>query len=108
MRGIVAVQPAVTTTGALMNRRLFIRTGLSLAGCAAVSSGGLGAESASALDTAHAEIWRRFIDKRGVMLDFTDLNGSVSVPTPQECRQGKPNALGWFQPGENGAMFNGL
>jgi hypothetical protein len=30
------------------------------------------------------------------------------VPTPKECRDGKPNALGWWTPIENGAMFNGL
>ena len=32
----------------------------------------------------------------------------MNLPTPEECRAGKPNALGWFQPIENGAMFNGL
>lgn len=42
------------------------------------------------------------------MLDFTDLDGSVSLPTPEELRDGKPNALGWWAPIENGAMFNGL
>lgn len=60
-----------------------------------------------AAEQAHTEIWRRFIDRHGVMVDFTDLDGSVNLPTPEECRQGKPNALGWFQPIENGAMFNG-
>ncbi len=56
---------------------------------------------------AHTEIWRRFIDEHGVMLDFTDLDGSVDLPTPEECRTGKPNALGWWSPIENGAMFTG-
>jgi len=42
------------------------------------------------------------------MIDFCDLDGSVSLPTPEECREGKPNALGWWSPIENGAMFNGL
>jgi len=58
-------------------------------------------------EQAHAEIWSRFIDKHGVMLDFTDLDGSVDLPTPEECRAGKPNALGWWSPIENGAMFTG-
>ncbi|MCP5551016.1 MAG: hypothetical protein H7A53_09000 [Akkermansiaceae bacterium] len=57
---------------------------------------------------AHAEIWRRFIDPHGVMLDFTDLDGTANLPTPEECRAGKPNALGWWTPVENGAMFGGL
>ncbi len=42
------------------------------------------------------------------MIDFADLDGTVSLPTPEECKQGKPNALGWWAPIENGAMFNGL
>jgi len=61
-----------------------------------------------AVEQAHTEIWRRFIDRHGVMVDFTDLDGSVNLPSPEECREGKPNALGWYQPIENGAMFNGL
>ena len=59
-------------------------------------------------EAAHHEIWRRFMDRHGVMLDFTDLDGTVPYPTPEECREGKPNALGWWSPIENGAMFNGL
>lgn len=62
----------------------------------------------SAVEQAHTELWRRFIDKQNVMLDFTMLDGSVSLPTPEECRLGKPNALGWWAPIENGAMFGGL
>lgn len=78
-----------------MNRRLFIEVGLSPIDTAALSARGFGNEPASAAESAHAEIWRRFIDKHGVMLDFTDLNGSVPTPTPEECRDGKPNALRW-------------
>jgi hypothetical protein len=48
------------------------------------------------------------VDKHDVMLDFTDLDGSVILPTPEECRLGKPNALGWWSPIENGGFFNGL
>lgn len=42
------------------------------------------------------------------MIDFADKDGKVSLPTPEECKAGKPNALGWWAPIENGAMFNGL
>lgn len=65
-------------------------------------------ESAKAAEQAHSEIWRRFIDKYGIMIDFADMDGKVSLPTPEECKLGKPNALGWWAPIENGAMFNGL
>ena len=59
-------------------------------------------------ELAHTEIWNRFVDRNGVILDFTGLDGNVPLPSPAECRAGKPNALGWFQPAENGAMFTGL
>jgi hypothetical protein len=48
------------------------------------------------------------VDEHDVLLDFTDLDGSVIIPTPEECLAGKPNALGWWSPIENGAMFNGM
>ncbi|HEY6167223.1 MAG TPA: hypothetical protein VI454_04230 [Verrucomicrobiae bacterium] len=93
-----------------MNRRAFI-TGTAAAATVGPSflTRARAAQSAeTAVEKAHAEIWRRFIDRHGVMIDFTDLDGSVSLPTPEECRDGKPNALGWWSPIENGAMFNGL
>lgn len=68
----------------------------------------LAAEPAKAAEQAHSEIWRRFVDKYGIMIDFSDMDGKVSLPTPEECKTGKPNALGWWAPIENGAMFNGL
>ena len=67
-----------------------------------------GGESVRGVEQAHHEMWRRFVDRHGIIVDFTDLDGRVELPTPAECREGKPNALGWFQPIENGAMFNGL
>lgn len=63
---------------------------------------------ATAVESAHNELWRRFVDAHGVLLDFTALDGSVEVPTPAECRAGQPNALGWWSPSENGPMFNGM
>ena len=68
----------------------------------------LAREPAAAAELAHSEIWRRFIDPLGIMIDFADMEGKVLLPTPEECRAGKPNALGWWSPIENGAMFNGL
>jgi len=56
---------------------------------------------AAAIEQAHSEMWRRFVDDKGIIVDFTDLDGTVNLPTPEECREGKPNALGWFQPIEN-------
>jgi len=87
-----------------MNRRAFLAVSLA----SGVAPRLRAATAARASEAAHAEIWRRFIDAHGLMLDFADLDGSVSLPTPEECRQGKPNALGWWSPIENGAMFNGL
>lgn len=87
-----------------MNRRVFLSTTLA----AACASRARAADAATAIQAAHSEIWRRFMDKHDVMLDFCDLDGSVSLPTPEECRLGKPNALGWWAPIENGSMFNGM
>ncbi|MCE6991410.1 hypothetical protein [Dyadobacter sp. CY323] len=60
------------------------------------------------MEKAHQEIWRRFVDEHSILLDFTDSNGNFARPTADEFRQNKPNALGWWTPTENGAMFNGL
>lgn len=59
------------------------------------------------VEKAHGEIWRRFMDPYHLLLDSTELDGKYDRPTPEECREGKPNALAWWTPIENGAMFNG-
>lgn len=87
-----------------MNRRTFITTTLASTCALHVRA----ADVAAAAESAHRELWRRFIDKYGIMIDFADMDGKVSLPTPEECKAGKPNALGWWAPIENGAMFNGL
>lgn len=87
-----------------MHRRTFLAAALATAATPRLRA----ATAAQAVELAHTEIWRRFIDAHGLMLDFADLDGSVSLPTPEECRLGKPNALGWWSPIENGAMFNGM
>ena len=94
----------------MLNRRVLLKIGLSglLSLSALAQSTPQSLELRASIDKAHSEIWRRFIDKHGIMIDFTDLDGSVSLPTPEECKEGKPNALGWWAPIENGAMFNGL
>ena len=93
-----------------MNRRLFIAAALTafLLQNTEAQQPKSDAEAQNAVNQAHSEIWRRFIDPYGIIIDFTALDGSVSLPTPEECREGKPNALGWWAPIENGAMFNGL
>lgn len=56
-----------------------------------------------AVERAHAETWRRFIDGHGIMRDYVG-----ELPTPEDCRLGKPNAIGWWSPIENGPMFTGM
>jgi hypothetical protein len=89
-----------------MNRRTFLQA--SVTASAFLPRVSFARDAANAAEQAHAEIWRRFIDKYGIMIDFADMDGKVSLPTPEELRDGKPNALGWWAPIENGAMFNGL
>ncbi len=42
----------------------------------------------------HSTIWKRFIDKNNIMLDYADLEGNLSLPTAEECERNQPNALG--------------
>lgn len=92
-----------------MQRRTFLASALAAAASSVLRGQACeAADAAASVQQAHSEIWRRFIDKHDVMLDFTELDGSVDLPTPEECREGKPNALGWWSPIENGAMFNGM
>lgn len=56
-----------------------------------------------AVEQAHSELWRRFVDPHGIIRDFVG-----ELPTPEDCALGKPNAIGWWSPIENGPMFTGL
>jgi len=60
------------------------------------------------VEKANEVIWSHFVDKNDVLLDFVNLDGTISLPTKEEVLLGKPNALGWWTPIENGAMFGGL
>lgn len=60
-------------------------------------------ETEPAIERAHAETWRRFVDEHGVMRDYVG-----ELPTPEDCRLGRPNAIGWWSPIENGPMFTGM
>lgn len=93
-----------------MSRRHFLAAGTLLAAQAPALLRASPAEDAAktSVELVHGELWRRFVDKHDVLLDFTNMDGRVSLPTPEECRAGQPNALGWWTPIENGAMFNGL
>ncbi|MBL9117091.1 MAG: hypothetical protein JNJ83_18950 [Verrucomicrobiaceae bacterium] len=61
-----------------------------------------------AVEGAHKELWRRFVDEHGLILDYVGLKGEIVRPTPEDCREMKPSALSWGVPNEDGAMFNGL
>jgi hypothetical protein len=58
---------------------------------------------AQAVEQAHSELWRRIVDPHGVIRDYVG-----ELPTPEDCTLGKPNAIGWWSPIENGPMFTGL
>ncbi|MES2597768.1 MAG: hypothetical protein V4662_20650 [Verrucomicrobiota bacterium] len=61
-----------------------------------------------AVEKAHDEVWRRFVDEHNLILDYVGLRGEIVRPTPQDCREMKPSALSWGVPNEDGPMFNGL
>jgi uncharacterized protein YjeT (DUF2065 family) len=56
-----------------------------------------------AVAQAHAELWGNRVDRHGVILDYVG-----EIPTPEDCSLGRPNAIGWWSPIENGPMFTGL
>ncbi|PAW78796.1 MAG: hypothetical protein B9S32_05285 [Verrucomicrobia bacterium Tous-C9LFEB] len=56
----------------------------------------------------HDDIWQRFISPHGIVLDYNTLDGKVEIPNADECENGKPNALSWWTPIENGPFFSGL
>jgi hypothetical protein len=85
-----------------MNRRGFLLTSAAiLAAPAAIAQPALTLEGA--VEQAHARLWRERIDPYGVMLDYVG-----ELPTPEDTRLGRPNAIGWWSPIENGPMFTGL
>ena len=74
----------------------------------AVASGGEPAGSErpalkATVEQAHAELWNTRIDRHGIILDYPG-----ELPTPEDCSQGRPNAIGWWSPIENGPMFTGM
>jgi hypothetical protein len=73
-----------------------------------VRDGTVEAPGLRGMEAAHREIWRRFIDEHGILVDFADAQGAFARPTADEFRENRPNALGWWTPTENGSMFNGL
>jgi hypothetical protein len=61
------------------------------------------------IETLHQSLWKRFIaEPQGLLLDYT-LGGDPSLlPSAEEAVAGKPNAISWWTPMENGAFFSGL
>jgi len=57
---------------------------------------------AAAVEQAHAVMWSKFIGNDGLIHDYVG-----EVPGPEDCRLGRPNAIGWWSPIENGPMFTG-
>jgi hypothetical protein len=55
------------------------------------------------VEQAQAELWKRFVDPYGIIHDYVG-----DLPTPDDCALGKPNAIGWWSPIEDGPMFTGL
>ena len=74
---------------------------------ALAAGSGLAGENES-MARLHREIMRRFVAADGTVLDYAEFDGRVSLPTPEECAAGQPNALGWWSPIENGGFFGGL
>ncbi|MHB8901559.1 MAG: hypothetical protein ACYC6Y_22635, partial [Thermoguttaceae bacterium] len=82
-----------------------VGTALLLAGvaCAAAPAEQRAQRASAAVEQAHGELWRRMVDQYGIVRDYVG-----ETPTPEDCSLGRPNAIGWWSPIENGPMFTGL
>ena len=58
---------------------------------------------ADAVEQAHRKLWAERIDALGLIHDHVG-----ELPTPEDCEQGRPNAIGWWSPMEDAPMFTGL
>ena len=56
----------------------------------------------AAIEKAHTALWSNFIGNDGLIHDYVG-----KLPTPEDCELGRPNAIGWWSPIENGPMFTG-
>ncbi len=57
---------------------------------------------ADAMDQANARLANEFVYGPGLLMDYVG-----PMPTPEEAARAFPNAMGWWTPVENGAMFTG-
>lgn len=57
---------------------------------------------AAAVEKAHSALWSAFIGEDGLIHDYV-----AALPSPEDCALGRPNAIGWWSPIENGPMFTG-
>jgi hypothetical protein len=90
-------------------RREILKFAASAAGGGALPVSASARPEWKAVQAAHDEVWRRFIDpKHGTFYDYAAGDGTVLIPTPEECATDKPNGLGWSSPIENGGFFGGL
>jgi len=58
--------------------------------------------SETALAQAHDLLTKRFLGPEGLLFDYLG-----DLPTPKDCAEARPNAMGWWSPIENGPMFTG-
>jgi len=56
----------------------------------------------AALEQAHGLLATKFLAADGLLLDYIG-----EIPTPKDCLECRPNAMGWWSPIENGPMFTG-
>lgn len=64
---------------------------------------------AEAIAEAEEELFRRFVNRDWhYVLDYAGPDGEVVYPTPDDLNAGRPNAMSWWSPVENGAFFTGL
>jgi hypothetical protein len=89
-----------------LDRRQFLRSTAVLASgsvSAVVDLRAAGSSLERSLAQAHLQLFGHHVDRHGAIMDYAG-----DLPTPEDCSLGRPNAIGWWSPIENGPMFTGL
>ncbi|MCL4203211.1 MAG: glycoside hydrolase family 127 protein [Pirellulaceae bacterium] len=89
-------------TAVLLAASLAIPSGRAIEDSAPAAERVTQAELERSVESAHGVLWGKFIGAEGLVHDYVG-----ELPTPEECAAGKPNAIGWWSPIENGPMFTG-
>jgi len=74
-----------------------------------IQSAPVTSEFEAATEAAVKELWRRFVTAdHGTVLAYAALDGTVVLPTAEDCAAARPNGMSWCTPISDGPLTGGL